>query len=114
MMVDLVFYNESYGGEGKIPASLFSLWEKRAEATLMQLSGGRIKGQENMECVRFCICEIAEFLYEQESLKGVKSESNDGYSVTYQERDAKREILKIAETYLSETDFLYRGVCDEA
>ena len=114
MMVDLVFYNESYGGEGKIPASLFSLWEKRAEAMLMYISGGKIKGQENLECVRFCICEIAEFLYLQEKTAGISSENNDGYSVNYQERDIKKEILKIAETYLGGTDFLYRGVENEA
>ncbi len=113
MMVDLVFYNESYGGEGKIPASLFSLWEKRAEAALMHISGGKIKGQENTECVRFCICEIAEFLYGQEKLSGIRSENNDGYSVSYQDRDIKKEILRIAETYLSGTDLLYRGVGNE-
>lgn len=114
MMVDLVFYNESYGGEGKIPASLFSLWEKRAEAVLMNVTSGKIKGQEILECVKFCICEIAEFLYKQENMSGIKSENNDGYSVSYQERDTKKEILKIAEMYLSETDFLYRGVINEA
>lgn len=114
MMVDLIFYNESYGGEGKIPASLFSLWEKRAEAMLIHITDGKIKGQENLECVRFCICEIAEFLYKQENTSGIKSENNDGYSVSYQERDINNEILKIAEIYLSETDFLYRGVINEA
>jgi len=113
MLTDLVFYIENYGGERKIPASLFSLWGKRAEAVLIHITDGKIKGQENLECVRFCICEIAEFLYKQENTSGIKSENNDGYSVSYQERDIKKEILKIAETYLGETDLLYRGVDNE-
>ena len=109
MMADQLFYNENYGGEGKIPASLFPLWEKRATAELLRITGGKIKGHKT-ECVRFCVCEIAEFLYENAKTSGMRSENNDGYSVTYQDRDIKKEILKIAETYLGETDFLYRGV----
>ena len=114
MMVDLIFYNEIYGGEGIIPASLFSLLEKRAEAILIHITDGKIKGQENLESVRFCICELAEFLYKQDNISGIKSENNDGYSVSYQDRDIKKEALKIIEMYLSETDFLYRGVANES
>ena len=86
--------------------------EKRATAELLRITDGKIKGRKT-ECVRFCVCEIAEFLYENERISKIRSENNDGYSVTYQERDIKKEILKIAETYLGETDFLYRGVDNE-
>jgi len=112
MLTDLVFYIENYGGERKIPASLFPLWEKRAAAELLRITGGKIKGRKT-ECVRFCVCEVAEFLYENKKTSNISSENNDGYSVTYQERDIKKEILKIAETYLGETDLLYRGVDNE-
>ena len=109
MIADLAFYNENYGGDSKIPASLFPLFERRAENELIFITGGKIKGK-NDECIKICICEMAEFLYACMENGGLKSENNDGYSVTYQERDIKQELLRIAKVNLSGTEFLYRGV----
>ncbi len=109
MIADLAFYNENYGGDSKIPASLFPLFERRAENELMYITGGKIKGKDD-ECIKICICEMAEFLYECLEKGGLKSENNDGYSVTYQERDIKQELLRIAQLNLSETELLFRGV----
>lgn len=109
MLADLAFYNENYGGDSKIPASLFPLFERRAENELMYITGGKIKGKDD-ECIKTCICEMAEFLYQCLEKSGIKSENNDGYSVTYQERDIKRELLKIAQVNLNGTEFLFRGV----
>ena len=112
MTADLAFYNENYGGDSKIPASLFPLWERRAENELIYITGGKIKGKDD-ERIKMCVCEMAEFLYECCQRGGLKSENNDGYSVTYQERDIKQELLKIAQVNLSSTDFLFRGVDGE-
>lgn len=109
MIADLAFYNENYGGDSKIPASLFPLWERRAETELIYITGGKIKGKDD-ECIKMCVCEMAEVLYECVHRDGIKSENNDGYSVTYQERDIKQELLKIAKVYLGTTEFLFRGV----
>lgn len=109
MIADLAFYNENYGGDTKIPASLFPLFERRAENELIYITGGKIKGKDD-ECIKICICEMAEFLYECLEKSGLKSENNDGYSVTYQERDIKQELLKIAQVNLSDTELLFRGV----
>ncbi len=109
MIADLAFYNENYGGDSKIPASLFPLFERRAENELIFITGGKIKGKDD-ECIKICICEMAEFLYECLEKSGIKSENNDGYSVTYQERDIKQELVKIAQTNLFGTEFLFRGV----
>lgn len=109
MIADLAFYNENYGGDSKIPASLFPLFERRAENELMFITGGKIKEKDD-ECIKICICEMAEFLYECLEKRGLKSENNDGYSVTYQERDIKQELLRIAKINLGETKFLFRGV----
>lgn len=108
MAADLVFYNENYGGDSKIPAASFPLWERRAEADLMHITGGKIEGKDDTR-IKLCICEMAEFLYECSKIGGIKSENNDGYSVLYQERDIKHELIKIAKAYLGETEFLYRG-----
>ena len=112
MTTDLVFYNENYGGDTKIPAGSFPLWEKRATAQLMHITGGKIEGISDSR-VKMCVCEMAEFLYENSKTGGIKSENNDGYSVSYQDRDIKQELIRIAETYLGNTDFLYRGVGNE-
>ena len=109
MIADLAFYNENYGGDTKIPASLFPLFERRAENELIYITGGKIKGKDD-ECIKICICEMAEFLYECLEKCGLRSENNDGYSVTYQERDIKHELLKIAQVNLSDTELLFRGV----
>ena len=109
MIADLAFYNENYGGDSKIPASLFPLFERRAENELIFITGGKIKGKDD-ECIKICICEMAEFLYDCLEKHGLKSENNDGYSVTYQERDIKQELLRIAKINLGTTEFLFRGV----
>ena len=109
MIADFAFYNENYGGDSKIPASLFPLFERRAENELMFITDGKIKGNDE-ECIKICICEMAEFLYDCLEKGGLKSENNDGYSVTYQERDIKQEILRIAQLNLCETERLLRGV----
>lgn len=111
-MNNLTFYNENYGGDSKIPASLFPLWEKRAENELLRITGGKIRGKDD-DAVKRCICEMAELLYEYSELCGIKSENNDGYSVSYQNRDIKAELTEIAKVYLFGTEYLYRGVDNE-
>lgn len=109
MICDLFFYNEHFGGDTKIPAEAFPLWERKAEAELLQLTGGRISLTEE-ERAKICVCEIAEYLFDVASRRGIESENNDGYSVSYQNRDIKTDVLNIAKIYLSGTDLLYRGV----
>ena len=111
MIADLAYYNENYSGDSKIPASLFPLFERRAENELMFITDGKIKGKED-ENIKICICDMAEFLYKCLERNGIKSENNDGYSVTYQERDIKNELLKIAQVNLYGTELLFRGVGD--
>lgn len=109
MICDLFFYNEHFGGDTKIPAEAFPLWERRAEAELLLLTSGR-KPLAEEEKAKMCVCEIAEYLFDVASRRGIESENNDGYSVSYQNRDIKTDIVNIVKTYLGGTDLLYRGV----
>lgn len=109
MKADLIFYNEKFGGNCKIPADEFPVWEGRAERILSKISGGKSDGSE-LEVVRVCVLEIAEALYEESKRGGVLSENNDGYSVRYEYGDIKSKIGQIADMWLSGTDILYRGV----
>lgn len=75
--------------------------------------------------IKDCVCELAECIHSFEnsnaggSVSGIKSESIDGYSVTYMtegkdgevsHQTLKRKIYPIIEKYLSGTGLLYRGV----
>lgn len=110
MKADLIFYIETYGGDCKIPAEKFPLWEKRADAALKQIIGNAEYSAEFDDCVKMCICEIAEYLYEEDRHGGIASEGNDGYSVRYENGDIKTKISAIVSMWLSGTDMLYRGV----
>ena len=112
MMSILDFYNENYGGDTKIPAAAFSLWERRALTELMDLTSGRIAEKDD-DNTKMCICEMAELMYDYCQSRGIESENNDGYSVRYKKRDIKQELFKIANTYLGKTGYLYRGVDNE-
>ncbi len=111
MSIDLYFYNNSFGGKALIPAEEFPLWIKRAEGELRIIAGDFPKDDEN---VKFCILEIAELLYKNNMADGILSENNDGYSVSYEKRNVRNQILHTAKCYLQGTGILYRGVFDEA
>ena len=110
MTADLIFYIESFGGNCKIPADEFPVWERRASAELGRITSGTSNSCKDEKCVKMCICEIAECLYEQSKKCGIVSESNDGYSAKYETGDTKKEVGRIAALWLSGTDMLYRGV----
>ena len=100
------FYSEFYGSKAKIPNEELMLWLKRAAAELSRLTLGR-SGSDKSEPVLTAVCEIAEAMYEYENRAHIRSENNDGYSVTYKDNGIDTE--KIAKRYLSDTGLLYRG-----
>ena len=65
----------------------------------------------NQEAVWLCACEIAEVLSKFEPLDSVKSETVDGYAVTYSDRGSRvRKIRRIVLRRLGNTDLLFAGV----
>ncbi len=109
MIADLFFYTEFCGGDLKVPAAEFERWERCASGELARITCGKSNASKD-ECIKACVCEMAELLY-QDMLRGeIVSENNDGYSVTYKNGDSKTELIAIAKRHLSGTDYLYRGV----
>ena len=94
MTADLIFYKESYGGDCKIPAAKYPLWEKRAKVILEKMTGGKSTAHKNDERVKMCICEIAECIYEERKRQGIVSENNDGYSVSYKNTNVKNLAVR--------------------
>lgn len=115
--VDFSYYTESYGGK-KLSKDDFGCAEKHAEVVLHQITFDRVKNlSEIPEEVKQAICAMAEVSYrEKKKTPGVKSETIDGYSVTYGDSGntvGSSGVLNMmyqeASTYLANTGLLYRG-----
>lgn len=100
-----------------IPKESFSKYEYKARLELDRFTFGRLKGLQKIpEEAKQCVCEIAEYLYNeaQKTHSGISSESTDGYSVTYQKEKSSnavnRDLYQIAVKHLAMTGLLYRGI----
>ena len=106
MYADYAYYKDSFGGD--LTAEEFNRYARKAEVT---------------EQVKNAVCAAAEAVAEIRGgvaniPQGIKSESTDGYSVTYNndynadelaERE-KRAMYKAIKQELSGTGLLYQGV----
>lgn len=109
----------------------FLFWIKQAKRELDHLTFDRIKEDESLinNDVKDCLCELAEYLFEQyrytESISEdrttgtLSSYSNDGESATYDVSAMKEKYsdsakpsvtYSIVSKYLSRTGLMYRGL----
>lgn len=113
--VDYKYYHESYHGD-LISAEDFKQAEKEAEAYVDAITFGRIRKLDEIpECVMDAICSASEDMhrYLEGRLTQAKSESNDGYSITYADAvtDTKCQssMLIAARRHLANTGLMYKG-----
>lgn len=93
-----------------LDAENFDLYVKKAAAFLESIINGDIK-EELQEKVKNAICAIAEKIFSSESKGNIKSESADGYSVTFKEGERLKDgLFEIALIYLGKSGMLYSGV----
>lgn len=132
MYVDYEYYVQGYVGE-KIPEKKFNGCERRAEAHIRKLTyvRGDIFAVENdtvKDALKDAVCAVADvycaYDREQDETGVVKSENNDGYSVTYVTEQAdgqtveeliQKKAYAAASMYLLPTGWLSRKVgccCD--
>lgn len=66
---------------------------------------------EVTECIRLSVCAVCDVLNELDNAINIKSESNDGYSVTYTADNSvhNKRLYDAARIYLDE-NLLYRGI----
>ena len=124
--VDYAFYSQTFGNN--IPEADFSKAETKAEAAISYLTyvNGDIFATED-DRVKLAVCAAAETIYYSEKQTsatggngaGIKSESNDGYSVTYvteaqdgqtAEEALRKKIAEAVRVYLLPTGWLSRRV----
>lgn len=118
MYADYAYYKDSFGGT--LTAEEFSRYARKAERFLHYIVMGEIA--EVTEQVKNAVCAAAEAVAEiREGVanipQGIKSESTDGYSVTYKDYNVdelaereKRAMYKAIKQELSGTGLLYQGV----
>lgn len=99
-------YEEYKAMGGTLAETDFNRLSYRAEQILNSCTFGRIKVPDNR--VRWCMFDLISCGSSQSA--GVKSVSNDGYSVTYQSaKEAIEAEYAIIYHYFASTDILYQG-----
>lgn len=107
------FYYNTYNcqNEGDLTAENFDCYINRAKRTLDGFLNKEDFTPDERLAVMLCVCEIAECLYREENIRSVKSETVDGYSVTFnQEGCINERIRTIVLGRLGKTGLLYAGV----
>lgn len=133
MYVTIDYYLNNFLGnrDPVIPDTEFKYWEKQASRELDHVTFDRLKDNPNLvsDEVRDCMCELAEYLYQQDQYTRIESEdgtkgqlasySNDGESASYDLSGQKDlysasakgpKIYNIISKYLSRTGLMYRGL----
>ncbi len=115
---DYNYYTATFGGKA-IPEGNFLACARWTSALLDRLTFGRLKKFDAVpDAVKDAVCAASEKYYssQQRTASGVKSESNDGYSVSYDDAlsDTQREasLAGIIRNMLAGTEYaslLYRG-----
>lgn len=130
-LVDYKYYKETYGGSS-IPESSFKKIAIKASEKINYYTQDRINEDNITDKIRNTTCEIAELLFEQESLKEklinydetnkeVASETLGPRSVSYvnkssqqanlikSKEELEKDIYKICYQSLVHTGLMYRG-----
>lgn len=98
------FYKETY--EGSLESRL-SFYLQKASKIMDKYTCGDIIELDTND-LSFCCCEIADLLHKIETKEGISSENNDGWSVSYYDKDSKNQIMDILKIYIP-VEYLYRG-----
>ncbi len=99
------------GHQGDLSRQDFERYICRAERELEGYFVLERATDSQKESVWLCACEIAEVLHRFDSLDSVKSETIDGYSVTYSDRGSLvTKIRRIVLRRLGGTGLLFAGV----
>lgn len=107
--VDYDFYTNTFKGT-VIPESAFDRKSVESEAFINKITFGRIHKYDlrpdDLKAVKLSICAAAEAVYNLDKHRDIKSENNDGYSVTYAdsgESSRRLRMIEAADIYLADT-----------
>ncbi len=106
IMTDYLYYKKNYKGDVINDKTDFEKYEKRAAQFVRSVINTEAQYDENE--LYDCICAIAEQLCENGEFRSIKSETTDGYSVTYSD-SLKKHLYELLRLYLPK-ELLYRGL----
>ena len=105
---DFEYYCDMFAGKEITDISEFDSCEIKARAFVDKITFGRIT--QMSDDVKNAVCAVCEEISAMEGKEGIKSESNDGYSVVYDvENDSFLRYKRAAEMFLP-AELLYRGI----
>lgn len=121
MYADYSFYGSPFGGS-LLSEAEFPALERRAALHIDRITFERLKhGWPVTDSVKMAVCAVAEALKRHEQAErtaevaaGLKSENNDGYSVTYQDPDTTLAALSAAMTEAARAYLIYTGLMDRS
>ena len=109
------YYSQTYNGTA-LDEVAFARYARMASNLVDTVTFGRVLNlQEIPDAVRDAVCAVAENYSEHKAKTGqaIKSESNDGYSVTFAtaktEEAFQAEAAGVIRMYLAGTGLLFRG-----
>ena len=106
MYADFTYYTDVFHGR-KIPDNdSFLSVAAAAQAALDRLTFGRLTPE--ISGAADALCAVSEVIYSRLNREGIRAESVDGYSVTYQDEGLSRNLRQTVGLYL-EPSYLYRG-----
>lgn len=108
--VDYDYYSNTY--RGKVSSTDFTTLEIKASGVLNYYTFNRVETVD--ENIKLAVCELIDFIYEDEKNEGreIESESVGSYSVKFQKQSVyakSRKQKKIINKYLGHSNLLYRG-----
>ena len=104
-MVDFNYYMEQYCGQKIKTEEEFDVFSKIANKYVMKATDNRGTVKEVGEA----ICAVCDILIDISGSEGIKSESVDGLSVTYENSRAQKLIYNALKLYLP-SRLLFRGI----
>lgn len=110
--ISFEYYVSEYccGCGGVLDKDAFDKYIAPALREIKSCCGNATDGDMNSTEVLQCVCEVAEQLYLADKAGRVKSETIDGYSVTYSEDDTAKNLYRVILKRLAHTGLLYAGV----
>lgn len=103
-------YLERYTGAEPVPEREFGFYREKAEGLIDSLTFGRSR-ESDLEEILYAETELIQFLFENGGKRGVVSESNDGYNVTYAgSADEMTMARSIVKQWLGGTGLMYAGI----
>ncbi len=113
--VDFAYYKDEYGGVYIKTEKDFRRTEKFAEAFVDRVTFGRIQRLLTItDLIRDTICYVTDLvaIHNEKKETSVKSESNDGYSISYADVESdtvlRNEMYNTVRTYMANTGLLSR------